>query len=416
MSRWRQIQKELMAKAIRGEKLGIVQQDVAVGRIYGTIYRKPNTQYSKAALLVHCLSTNRYALGVLAKRLVEYGVLCLSIDLPSHYLNPNALTLGEISEAITESVLFLKNSLGVKRVAVIAHSIAALGALYAHSGYTKQIESYLDTTWKRLLGLFAEHSKVLESAPLSSGQLTEAKLNAISAEIEKAYDLLKQFIYRSLVAGINEHSGITCYVFLAAPLSMKNAVPGLSIFRNLPPQFRKLVNSSLSKRVAEVVFLHHRALAESRKEGNPGKYEPKKEPSYFHLYFFKTQEAYEFLRYFLNMKEPADFFQLIQSLIQFRHKENRINFFEYYLKKYLLAKPKLFIYGRRDIFLRPFWLHNRERLEDFYKKWGEAGSIKTWYGPFSHIMDADPKKQSTFLAVKDEAATEQIMTFLDGHL
>ena len=56
-------------------------------------------------------------------------------------------------------------------------------------------------------------------------------------------------------------------------------------------------------------------------------------------------------------------------------KDGRVNFFEYYMKKYLLAKPKPFIYGMRDVFLRPFWASNKSRLENFYRKWGAEDNI-----------------------------------------
>ncbi len=419
MSKWRQIQRELMNKAIRGEKLGITQQNIAVGRIYGTVYRKPNVNYSKAVLLVHCLSTNRYAFGVLAERLVEYGILCLSIDLPSHYLNPNTFTLGEVSETITAGVLLIKKGLGIQRVAVIAHSIAAIGALFSNAGYNKEIEITLYGLWERIARLIAQQTAVVEGASLTSKQVTESRLQRLSLEIEEAYSQLKKVIFDSLAKGIREHSGVTCYIFLAAPLNLKNVIPGLRTFRVLPQQLRAVINSKPFKRMGEVLFLHHLSVWGGKKEGGQAEYKKEKEPDYsgyFHLYFFKTKEAYEFLKYFLTMKEPADFFKLIQDIMRFKHRDDKVSFFEYYMKKYLLPKPKLFIYGKRDIFLRPFLFSNRERLERFYNSWGEPDNIKIYYGQFSHIMMPNPKQQTGFLTIKDEAVTEQIMMFLDKYL
>lgn len=393
-----------------------MQRDVASGRVYGTVYYKPGVSYKRAALLVHCFSTNRYALGVLAERLVEYGIICLSIDLPSHYLNPNQMTLGEISETITDGVLYIKGVFGTQRVAVIAHSVAAVGALFANAGYNNEIEHYFDAIWKRITKLSEEHTAVLESSALSSRQLTESRLSEISMEFEKAYSNLKQLIYHSLVKGIKENFGVSCYIFLAAPLSVKKSYPGKLIFKNLPPKFKRIVNSPMAKRVIELLALHPLAVAGGYKEGNPGKWVPKKEPEYFHSYFFKTQDSYDFLKYFFTMKEPADFFELMVKIIKFAHKDDRVNFFEYYMRKYLLPKPKLFIYGIRDLFLRPFFGSNKERLENFYREWGYPDNVEIMQGSFAHVMDADPKKHGKFLAIGDIGVTERIMRFLDKNL
>ena len=90
MSRWSKIQKELIEKTIHGEKLGIIQENISSGRIHGTIYYKKGIRPSRGILLVHGFSGNRYGMGVLAERLAEYGFFCLSIDLPSHFLNLTA--------------------------------------------------------------------------------------------------------------------------------------------------------------------------------------------------------------------------------------------------------------------------------------------------------------------------------------
>ena len=113
------------------------------------------------------------------------------------------------------------------------------------------------------------------------------------------------------------------------------------------------------------------------------------------------------------MKEPKDYMELIEDLAKFKEQENKINFFEYYQKKYLLAKPKIFIYGKRDLYLKPFLPFSRGRLEKFYESCGNA---EIHYGNFSHVMMNDPKQQLAIIALKSDKVTKLIIQFLDKHL
>jgi hypothetical protein len=59
MDRWKTIQKQLMEKAVHGEKIDIIQEDISQNRIHGTIYYKKGITISKGILLVHGISGNR---------------------------------------------------------------------------------------------------------------------------------------------------------------------------------------------------------------------------------------------------------------------------------------------------------------------------------------------------------------------
>ncbi len=411
MSRWRQLQRELIQKAVRGEKLGIVTEDIHSGRVYGTIYRKPNVSYSRGVLLAHCFSSNRYALGVLAERLVEYGFLCLSIDLPSHYQNPNPLSLSESSEAITEGVLLLKSYPGIRRVAVIGHSIGATAALFSNAGYNKQIETTVYGDWERISILMARQAAIIERASLASRESTDRQLMEVAQEIEALYVQLKTIIFSALAKGIKEHSVVTCYVFLAAPLHMRDTVPKI-LHMARHSIFKVLVNSYAAKRLIEL-NTNRPLVKEGYESGNPGKYVPEKDKSYLNIYFFKTKDTYEFFKYLLSMKEPIDFLQLIEKLAEFRRIGNAVNFFEYYQKKYIWFKPKLFVYGQKDRFLRPFVAANKASLDKYYKSCGNA---QIYYGSFSHVISPDPNKHLQFMVANDDSVTEVILQFLDKHI
>ena len=127
MNKWKNIQDVLIAKSIEKKTIHVIKRDISLNKIKGTVYYKEKTNYKRGILLVHGFSGNRYGLGVLAERLADYGFFCLSIDLPSHYKNKNEFTMGELSDTITQSILFIKNQ-GISRVSVIGHSIGAVGA------------------------------------------------------------------------------------------------------------------------------------------------------------------------------------------------------------------------------------------------------------------------------------------------
>jgi hypothetical protein len=397
MSKWRKIQKELIEKSIRGEKLDIVQKDVNYGGLAGTIYYKEKTNPKKGILMAPGMSSNRYAFGVLAERLAEYGFLCLSIDLPSHYLDSSRFTLGEVSERITEGVTILKQRYGMNRIAVLGHSVGAVGALFANAGYSTDLEQRIYSLWEGTAGIMEREAVLLQKNNTSEA----VQLNQ---EIGNNYTELKELIFHSLKKGIKEHYDVTCYIFLAPPTNCKAAIPGLRLLRHLPQKWLKKIFEE---------FLHKPLIKQLYREGNPAKYVPEQDPRYVSMQMFKTSEPHEFLEYFLNMKEPTDFLSMIENIIQFKHRDDKISFFEYYQKTYLVTKPKLFIYGTRDILLKPFMPFAKGKLERLYRSCGNA---EVYHGSFSHIMVENPNQHIGFVGIKDEWVTELIMEFLDKNM
>jgi hypothetical protein len=395
MSKWRDIQKGLIEKSIHNEKLDIIEEDISIGRIQGTIYYKKNTTPTKGILLVHGVSRNRYSMGILAERLAEYGFFCLSIDLPSHYLNLNTFTLGELSETVTEGVLLLKTRYGMNRVAVIGHSIGAIGCLFSNAGYNIEIEQNIFSLWKKLSELIDKEEKLLLADENSS------YLISINEEIKVVYSELKNLILISLKKGIQEHANVSCYVFLAPPDNCKTALPAVSLLKRL--------NHKWIKKIIETLF-HNPQVKRIYRDGNPVGFVPENKDEYTYWQFFKTTNDAEFVKYLADMKEPADFLTLVEGLSRFQHKDDSVKFFEYYKNKYLLAKPKLFIYGMRDLFLRPFMPFAARRLEKFYESCGNAEIHRE---SFSHVMMNNPKQQFSTLAIDNDKVTELIIKFLD---
>lgn len=395
MSHWRQVQRELIQKAIHKEKSDITRQDVSLGNIHGTVYFKQNTSPRKGVLLVHGLSGNRLGLGELAQRLAEYGYFALSIDLPMHFDNPDSnISFGHVSELITGSIMVMKSSFGITRVTVIGHSWAGVAALFSAAGYNSEIENGIYQTWERIKW-FAEHleNDTRESGPAKGQQYIE--------EIERSYIRLKEFVLKSLKTGMAAHSSVVGYVLLAPPANVKAAFPAIDILKKVKIKFVEK---------AFQFILDYPPVRQIYREGNPVGY-VKPDDSYFRWQFFKTRDIHSFLEYVSKVKQPKDFLKLVEDIGKFRHKDGMINFFEYYLRNYLLSKPKLFIYGRYDWYLKPFMPGNRSRLERFYESCGNA---TIYYGSFAHVMMNNPKQQNAAIAVTDYGVTEMVIRFLEN--
>jgi hypothetical protein len=395
MNQWKNMQEILVAKSIEKEKGHIIKQNISLNKVEGTLYYKDKINYKKGILLVHGMSGNRYGLGVLAERLADYGYFCVSIDLPSHYQNKSEFTLGELSDTITEGIQFIKNK-GISRVGVIGHSIGAVGTIFSNVGYTRIIEKEVFSIWNNMRLLMDNALRNIENNP---HLLMEAR-----EKIDLLYIQMKQIILNSLKNKIQSKSDMDCLILLAPPLNCKSAIPALSLLNKLSHKWKKIIFETL---------FHKPAVKQTIKEGNPADFhfENKKENLYWQ--FFKTSKSEEFLNYFLNMKEPKDYMELIEDLAKFKEQENKINFFEYYQKKYLFSKPKLFIYGNKDLYLKPFLPFARKRLEQFYENCGNA---EIHYGNFTHVMMNNPNQQLAIIAVKNDKVTELIIKFLDKHL
>jgi len=396
MTKWRAFQKELMEHS-RWGNLEVLQENVSSGKVRGTIYRRKESVPSKGVLLVHGIFQNRHSFDILAQQLAAYGYFCLSIDMPSHFLNLSKFSLGELSETIIEAVLILKNRYGVKRIGVVAHSMGAVGCLFSNAGYNQQIENYLYSVWVRISENLIECAKASESH-------NSARLSQLGAQIESDYTSLKEMMMKSLTYGIKNNTGVCCYVLIAPPLSLKNAFPGVTLLKKLDKKWIKLIMENL---------LHKQIMRQAMKENVTGSRDKNPNPDGLNLGFFRIKEVEDFVEYFVSMKEPTDFLKLVEEIIKFRHKDDKVSFFEYYQKKYLLPIPKLFIYGNKDFLLRPFMPGVRTRLDKFYTSCGNA---QIHHAPYSHFLHENHNIHISSVVVKDKKATELIIRFLDDNV
>lgn len=353
-----------------------------MGGTAGMLYR---AEGKRAVVLAHGVFGNRYQLEPLCQCLAASGITCLSIDVPGHYRSYDELTLGATADSIASAIRYLRGH--YSRVGVITYSLGALGALFGGLGYTEKVERQLLKQWETL-------TKSIEKAQKDSTALRE---------FEQGYEKLKRLLYSALRTAITEHREPTCLVLVAAPLSMQRAIPGLSLLNKLPERMMRWAVRQL---------LHKPMRKLERQEGGTGRYEAPRGDGWLEAQMFHTQQPVEFLKYFVSLKNPIDFLRLLEAFAELRHKDGKIGFIEYHLRR-MRKRPKLFLYGRRDLLLRPFIPGTRARLDHFYQSMGNA-TIK--HGAYTHMVSRNPKKQTGFVAVSNEGAMKDIMLFLDKHL
>lgn len=400
MPSWEELRAELIQKVIHGEKSGLIQKEISHGLIHGTYYYKPGPKGElpiRGVLLIPGISASQFGLEVLAQRLAMYGYFCLVLELPSHGQNPNDFSMGLVCESINEGVHLLRSYFKITRIAVIGHSMGAVAAIFTNYGYTREIEQKMYLYWHQMLELLTQEAKLIDTGK-------NQELLAIHIELEKIYASMKQLILYSIKKGIKELEAVKCYVLLSAPRDCKASFPVGSLFRQL--------NQKTAKKIFEFLF-HKSAIYQLKKEGLPRSMIRDDDPHSIYWQQLRIKDHREFIRYFLTMKEPVDFLTLIDQLISLRKKDNLVTFFEYFQKKYILQKPKLFIYGWFDILLRPFMPFQRKRLESFYSACGNAQII---HGYFSHIMMDNPTQQLAIIAIKNKKVTESIIRFMDQHI
>ncbi|MFH1174878.1 MAG: alpha/beta hydrolase [archaeon] len=396
MTYWSGVQDERITKTLHGDPAGVIHEDIAQGKVHGTLYYKKPITTTRAVLIVHGFSGNRYGLGVLATRLAAYSFFCLSIDLPGHFLNPNGFTIGEVCDTINEGVLLLRRRYNMRTIAVLGHSIGAVSTLFASAGYDSNVERDIYTIWEEMRWLLEREKDLLDS--------NAHDVMRVQEEIGHEYARLKQIMLAALKKNMASVSSISCLVLLSPSRNSKTAIPGIGLLRRMPQR--------AAKTIFEWIF-HKPAVQQLMREGNPVAYVEENRKDTIYWQFFKMSNHKEFLKYVCEMKEPSDFLELLERLAAFENKDESTTFFAYYLDKYVLRKQKLFIYGQDDLYLKPFWFGNRNRLEKFYRSCGNARII---HGDFTHVMLNETHQQLAAVSVKNDTITDSIIAFLDKNM
>lgn len=392
----------------------IVKEEIDIGNIKGTIF-KIGQGHRNGIVLTHGISASRYNLLNLADILSRLGYFVLAIDLPKHNLNQGMdLTLGNIAELIRDSVIYLRKVRGLKNVAVIGHSLGSVGTLLAGVGYTSKVERDIYTLWERIrqsIERYEKYSKIygklrpgVENITLQDLTRDEGFMNFLN-EIAAYYKKIKEIILESLKSRdqLAPFDFVDCCVLLSMPAESKDAYTGLSLLKRLPDKWIKKVWET---------FMHNPQIKLVMKEGNVFNYVDDKTNA-TKWWYLRMENPVEFINYFTSLKEPADFISLINILSNFSHKEGKVSFIDYYSKKYILATPKLFIYGKWDLLLRSFMPGSKKKLEEIYRAYGNVSIIR---GNYAHILTRNPLQQLGVVAATSDVVLQNIINFLNKNM
>ena len=386
----------------------IIQQDMQTGIISGTTTVCENSRPAKALLFVHGISMNRHSFDLISKKFANEGYFCLSIDLPRHYKNETQLRMGIISETILQSVAYLKQK-GFSNIGIVSHSLGAVGSLFASLGYNSNFENEIYSLSEDFLRCIEEEGKLIAQYQQQPSNPLMDKMKEKGDEIAARYKNIKQFILSQLkLGGISQKLGVRCFVFISPPVNVKNAIPGLRIFSRMPEKWVKSIFNNT---------FHKNSTSRAKKEPNIQWDDELTDKNALNWLFLKEPEVRVFLDYLLNMKEHVDYIQLIETLAKINFSGGK-TLFQYYYETYLLFRPKLFVYGKADLFLRPFFGKNKQRLEGYYQSCGNAEIYK---GTFSHTVPEGNKLQKispvmTPMLVKNEKTFNKISDFLSKNM
>ncbi len=392
----------------------IVREEIDIGNIKGTIF-KIGQGHRNGIVLTHGISASRYNLLNLADVLSRLGYLVLAIDLPKHNINQEMdLTLGNIAELIRDSVIYLRRIRGLKNVAVIGHSLGSVGTLLAGAGYTSKVEREIYILWERIrqsIERYEKYSKAygrlrpgVENITLQDLARDEGFMNFLN-EIAAYYTKIKEIVLESLKSRdqLAPFDFVDCCVLLSMPSECKDAFTGASLLKRLPNKKIKKVWETL---------MHNPQIKLVMKEGNIFNYVDKKTNA-TKWWYLRIENPIEFISYFTSLKEPTDFISLMNILSHFSHKDGKTSFIDYYLKKYILATPKLFIYGKWDLLLRPFMPGSRKKLEEVYRAYGNVNIIR---GNYSHILMRKPFQQVGVVIGTSDVVLQNIINFLNKNM
>jgi len=401
---YRHIKEGDVKQMLEKEFSDVVQHEYHSGLVYGTVFAPKEGIPSRGVILVPGISGFRHAFDFLSTLLVKHGYFVLAIDLPSHFKNPNKLTLGLAAETITEAVGILRIQFKMKHVGVVSHSLGAVSALFANAGYNSGLEKTIYQYWSEIETYIHNYGRLIEK---HNHELKE--LTGIISQIDDTYTKMKKVILESLKYKISSKSVPDCHIFLAPEPNAKGAVPGMGILKKLKFPALKMITRKL---------FHAPNVKNWAKECGDPNLKPTIDDDKIGWQFFQTNEIYDFLDYFLDMKEPGDYLTLVNAIAKFKHQKGKINFFEYYLKKHIRDVPKLFMYGKWDITVNglfgvPIIPGMSGKLHSFYADMGNARTIR---GNYSHVFNEDKYAAMQFYVAKHPKVIRDIIHFLDKNI
>ena len=118
---------------LRAARADVIQQQISIGHIPATVYRKPGVQNAPVVIIAHGFAGSEPLMVSFAYTLARNGLIAVTFDFAGHGRNPLPMT-GDITRedgatrtllGETEEVLAYARTLGDGRVALLGHSMAS---------------------------------------------------------------------------------------------------------------------------------------------------------------------------------------------------------------------------------------------------------------------------------------------------
>jgi phage-related protein len=444
-----------------------------IGEIIGTIYFKNLNAIKAGVIIAMGFFGTREELNLFCKRIANQNYLVYIFNLPAHGESEAIFRLSLVSEYIFISVKNIRSKFNLRRIAVIGHSIGSVAAMMAACGYNrtaeyeiyKFAEQYSNHLKKliefekkyKIIGLYDEIIKNINKPllwqkikNLISEQEKLLILNNIINDLSASYLNIKLIILSSLKEQWYGGGKIDAFIFLAPPLKLQKIVPNPPfLIRRIPRNFvKKLANKFFN----EPIYKFFSDSLDRFTEANRKILERKGIGDLITLQFFKIYDLKDFIDYFFSIKNPVDYLGLInflseielekveeiekQELLRRREKIKRIykrdtskidselkrledtkpilSFIRAYKKRLIDEKPKLFLYGTFDLWLKPFLPKGKKKFESVFAMMGNSQVISLKRQ--SHFLDKEGFQTSTKKPLSNPKACTYIIDFLNKNL
>lgn len=368
---------------IKIEKHTVFEQVPGILISYEKPDEPPKLKPNRGLVLVHGAFGAKETLLTLGKRLAMQDYEVFIMDVAQHGDNAALFRLGVISEQILLCVSFLRRR-GMKNVGVIGHSLGAMCALFAMTGYNSRIEYQFFEATKNLMQGIDLMDKALnkEKKKLKNWQLQfleKERHNLIQSSEE--YKKLKEVILNGLREMYEGNSKIDAAVLLAPPKTSQFNFPRevAGVIKRLP----KITRKPAAKFLSDVLVL--KKLEKIGETFTIPEYVIKgmNEPGKIRIVSADVTNMYDTFNYVQNVKNPYDYIDAIKMICKkFHSQDNKVDFIRYYADL-IRNVPKLYIYGLGDIDLLKSFIPRKitefglsvgrlqiTELEDHYKKFG----------------------------------------------
>jgi len=357
---------------IKIEKITIFEKVPGILITYQDPEKSPQPPPNRGLVLVHGAFGDKETMLTLGKRLAMQDFEVFIMDIAQHGDNTALFRLGVISGQIHLCVSFLRRK-GMQKVGVIGHSLGAMCALFAMTGYNAEIEyEFFEATGnllKRIEKMGYEMRQEKGRTKQWQQKFLKKEMREFIEESEE-YKKLKGIIVRGLqeMYGV-EPGGQIRYRTSSKIDAAVLLSPVASAQYHIPKQLSWIIKMAgktiLKKQVAKQLgnLLFYKKIKKLGEMSTVPDYiiENSKDPNKAWLGGANLDDMYDVFNYVQNVDNPLDYITALRDICkkfpsksrppskQFPDKKRvYVDFIRYYIA-YIKKIPKMYIYGLGDI-------------------------------------------------------------------